>query len=306
MQVHRLVENLPGFNNSVITIGTFDGVHVGHRKILEALVEESKKVNGESVLVTFHPHPRKIVQPYEPLQLINSLEEKIELLSATGIDHLVIVPFTSEFASLSATEYMEKFLVGKFHPKTVIIGHDHHFGKGRTGNFALLQENASRLGFRLIEISQLVLNEIAVSSTKIRKALLGSQVDVANELLGYDFFFEGEVIEGDKLGRTLGFPTANLLYTDADKIRLGEGVYAVYVEVEGNRMKGMLSIGNRPTLENSDVRVEVNIFDFDEEIYGDVIRVYVKAYLRPQEKYNGLEELKQALFLDKTRSMELL
>ena len=174
MQVHRLVDNLPGFINSVITIGTFDGVHVGHRKIIEALVEEARRGNGESVLVTFHPHPRKIVQPREPLQLINSLEEKIELLSVTGIDQLVIVPFTQEFSELSADEYMEKFLVGKFHPKTVIIGHDHHFGKGRKGNFELLSENAPRLGFRLIEISQLVLNEIAVSSTKIRKALLSS------------------------------------------------------------------------------------------------------------------------------------
>jgi riboflavin kinase/FMN adenylyltransferase len=269
-------------------------------------VEEARRVKGESVLVTFHPHPRKIVQPHEPLQLINSLEEKIELLSDTGIDQLVIVPFTHQFSELSASEYMENFLVGKFHPKTVIIGHDHHFGKGRTGNFALLKENAPRLGFRLIEISQLVLNEIAVSSTKIRKALQGSQVDVANELLGYPFFFEGVVIEGDKLGRTLGFPTANLRYTDEDKIRLGEGVYAVYVEVNGKKKKGMLSIGNRPTLENSDLRVEVNIFDFDEEIYGEVIRVYVKAYLRPQEKYNNLEELKNALNFDKKESLLLL
>ena len=303
MQVHRLVDSLPSFRNSVITIGTFDGVHAGHRKIIEALVNEASKIEGESVLVTFHPHPRKIVQPHEPLQLINSLDEKIELLSGTGIDHLVVVQFTPQFSEQSAAEYMENFLVGKFHPRFIIIGHDHHFGKGRTGNFALLTENAERLGFQLIEISEHVLNEITVSSTKIRKALLGSQVEKANELLGYDFFFEGKVMEGDKLGRKLGFPTANLEYLDDDKIRLGEGVYAVQVEIKGALKKGMLSIGNRPTLAHSDVRIEVNIFDFNQEIYGEVIRIYVKAFLRPQEKYNDLEELKQALALDKIKSL---
>jgi riboflavin kinase / FMN adenylyltransferase len=306
MQVHRQVDNLPPFKNSVITIGTFDGVHEGHKKIISALVEEAKRVSGESVIVSFHPHPRKIVQPEAPLQLINSLEEKIELLSRTGIDHLVIVPFTAEFSELSATEYMENFLVGKFHPKTIIIGYDHHFGKGRKGNFQLLAQNADRLGYHLVEISEHVLNEIAVSSTKIRNALLESKIETANRLLGYEFFFEGKVIHGDKLGRTIGYPTANLVYTDVDKIRLGHGVYAVYTERNGTLKKAMLSIGTRPTLENSDERIEVNIFDFDEEIYGESLRVIVKAFLRSQEKYNSLDELKTALANDKRNSLEVL
>ncbi len=306
MQVHRSVDKLPAFKNSVITIGTFDGVHEGHKKIIRALKKEAERISGESIIISFHPHPRKIVQPDQPLQLINSLDEKISLLSATGINHLVIVPFTPEFSNLTAGEYMEKFLVENFHPHSIIIGYDHHFGKGRQGNYKLLEDNAERLGFQLIEIPEYVLNEIAVSSTKIRKALLESNIDEANSLLGYDFFFSGLVVHGDKLGRTLGFPTANLMYHDADKIRPGHGVYAVNVYLEERKYKGMLSIGTRPTLSDPAEKVEVNIFDFDEEIYGRTIRVEVKKFLRPQVKYQTLELMKEQLGKDKSRSLEIL
>ncbi len=306
MLVHRTIENLPPFRNAVITIGTFDGVHEGHKKIIAALIAEAKTINGESVIITFDPHPRKIVEPDKPLQLINTLEEKTELLAKTGIDHLVIVPFTPGFAEQSAEQYIKDFLIDNFHPATIIIGYDHHFGKGRKGNYKLLEEKAPVFNYTLLEIPKHILDEIGVSSTKIRNALLASDIETANKLLGYDFFFEGKVVEGDKLGRQLGYPTANLEYTDKEKIHLGHGVYAVYVEINGVVKKGMLSIGNRPTLLHSDEKIEVNIFDWDEEIYGQTLRVIVKKYLRGQEKYDSLEELIRQLHKDKEDSLSCL
>jgi len=306
MQVHRSIENLPEFSNAVITIGTFDGVHEGHQKIIDALIHEARSVQGEAVIITFHPHPRKIVNPNDNLQLINTLSEKIELLERSGIDHLVIVPFNRQFADQTAEEYIENFLIRKFHPHTIIIGYDHHFGKNRQGNFMFLAEKADQYNYRLLEIPKYILQQVGVSSTQIRNALLKSDIGTANDLLGYDFFFEGIVIEGDKLGRKLGYPTANLEYTDADKIRLGHGVYAAYAELEGRKYKGMLSIGNRPTLDHSNERVEINIFDFDREIYGATLRVTVRKYLRRQEKYSSLEELKNQLAIDKENSLAVL
>src|SRR4051812_38759889 len=193
MQVHHDLQNLPRFRNSVITIGTFDGVHRGHQKIIQSLKEEAAHINGETVLITFHPHPRKIVNAATSLQLINTLDEKIELLSAYGLDHLVIVPFTESFAQQSAEDYIKNFLIEKFHPHTIIIGYDHRFGHDRQGNFRLLEQKATHFGYSLIEIPKHLLNEIAVSSTKIRTALHESQVEKANDLLGYPFFFSGLV-----------------------------------------------------------------------------------------------------------------
>jgi riboflavin kinase/FMN adenylyltransferase len=306
MQVHRSIDELSPFKNAVITIGTFDGVHQGHRKIIEALKNEARKAKGESVIITFNPHPRKILNRNENLHLINTLDEKIMLLDETDIDHLVIVPFTREFADQPADDYMKNFLISKFHPHTIIIGYDHHFGKDRQGNFRLLEKEASIYGYHLKEIPKYILDEVAVSSTKIRKALSDSDVDTANKLLGYEFFFEGSVIKGDQLGRQLGYPTANLLYNDADKIHLGHGVYAVRVLIKNQWLKGMLSIGNRPTLDQSDERIEVNIFDWNDEIYGETIKIVVSKYLRPQEKYPTLEMLVQQLEKDKKKSLEIL
>lgn len=306
MQVHQDIDHLPAFTNAVITIGTFDGVHEGHQKILHALKKEAARVKGETVLITFHPHPRKIVQPNQPLQLLNTMREKIDLLEKAGIDHLAIVPFTTEFAEQTAEEYIRDFLIRKFHPATIIIGYDHRFGKDRSGDYHLMEEKAAAYGYHLLEIPRHVLDEIGVSSTKIRNAILGSDIETANKLLGYSFFFEGTVIRGDQLGRKLGYPTANLRYNDKDKIHLGHGVYAVYVDVEGERKGGMLSIGNRPTLTKSDERIEVNIFNFDRDIYDKTIRVFVKKYLRGQEKYASLDELIRQLHIDKENSLAAL
>jgi riboflavin kinase / FMN adenylyltransferase len=306
MQVHRQLEQLPSFTNAVITIGTFDGVHEGHQKIIQALKEEASRVGGETVVITFHPHPRKVVQSDKPLQLINTLNEKTELLEKAGIQHLVIVHFTPAFAEQTAEEYIRDFLINCFHPTTIIIGYDHRFGKDRTGDYKLMEEKANECGYHLLEIPKHVLDEIGVSSTKIRNAILSSDIETANKLLGYSFFFEGEVVKGDQLGRKLGYPTANLVYTDPDKIHLGHGVYAVQVDVQGERKKGMMSIGTRPTLTHSGERVEVNIFDFEGDIYGKTIRVIVEHYLRGQEKYASLDQLIQQLHKDKEASLSLL
>ena len=306
MKVHYDINNLPPFENAVITIGTFDGVHNGHQKIIDALLEEARKVNGESIIITFHPHPRKIVQPNESLQLINTLQEKIGILEKKKIDHLVVVPFTEEFSELTAEQYIEEFLIERFHPQSIIIGYDHHFGKERKGNIYLLEKEQEKYNYHLVEIPKHLLNEISISSTKIRNAIRESDIITANSLLGYSFFFEGKVVEGDKIGRTIGFPTANLNYTNDDKIRLGEGVYAVYADVNSERKKGMLSIGKRPTFNDISEKVEVNIFDFDKNIYGSVIKITVEAFLRKQEKYNSIEELKKQIALDKVNAEAIL
>ncbi|RYD98431.1 MAG: bifunctional riboflavin kinase/FAD synthetase [Sphingobacteriales bacterium] len=306
MQVHYELSSLPAFRNAVVTIGTFDGVHLGHQEILHALKRQALKVNGETVVITFDPHPRKIVQPEGSLELITTLSEKAALLERQGVDHLVVVPFTREFAAQDAEAYVRDFLVGRFHPQSLIIGYDHRFGKGRSGGYELLEQLQPVYGYTLIEIPQQLLHSIGISSTKIRQALKESNVSEAQALLGYRFSFEGEVVHGDKLGRTIGYPTANLSYTDSDKIRLGEGVYAATAEYNGKVIHGMLSIGKRPTLNDVIERVEINLFDFTTEIYGERLRVAVWDYLRPQEKYSSLDELKDQLHRDKENAQAVL
>src|SRR5258705_651979 len=228
MKVYRDIEQLPAFKNAVITIGTFDGVHEGHRKIIDSLKQEAAKINGESVIITFHPHPRKVVSSaILGIRLINTLDEKIELLSKTGVDHLVIVPFTDAFANQPAEAYIQNFLIDKFHPHTIIIGYDHRFGRDRQGDYRLLEKMAPVFNYVLKEIPKQMLDEISVSSTNISEAIIHGDIETANKLLGYDFFFEGVVVDGDKLGRKLSYPTANLKIMDDEKIHLGDGIYAV-------------------------------------------------------------------------------
>ncbi|HKH61225.1 MAG TPA: bifunctional riboflavin kinase/FAD synthetase [Flavitalea sp.] len=326
MQVHKDIDHLPAFERCVLTIGTFDGVHLGHRQIIAQLKSEARRINGETVIITFHPHPRKVINSSKPpIQLLNTIEEKIELLEALDIDHLVIVPFDERFSQISAEDYIEQFLVNKFHPHTVIIGYDHHFGKGRSGNYLLLEEYSSRLGFELIEISPHIIQENTVSSTRIRQALQHGDIAAANSLLGYEYFFEGLVIEGNKLGRTLGYPTANLEMKDNEKLVPANGVYIVEallvdrewsmvnenltthrspVSTQHSPLQGMMSIGIRPTLTDGKFMIEVNIFNFNEDIYGKTLRVYVKKYLRPEIKFENLDALKDQLAKDKQMTLE--
>lgn len=309
MQVHYDLDKLPVFRNAVITIGTFDGVHMGHRQILEKLKSEAEAVNGEPVLVTFHPHPRKVISStILGVRLINSLQERIDLLCGLGIEHVVVVPFTDAFANQSAEEYVRDFLVKRFNPHTVIIGYDHRFGRDRQGDFRMLEKFAPSLGYKLKEIPKHILENISISSTNIREAILHSDIDTANILLGYNFFFTGTVVHGDKLGRKLGYPTANLRIDTEDKIIPGNGIYAVYAEVEGDPelKKGMMSIGFRPTVDGKKRVVEVNIFDFDREIYDETVKVHVKKYLREEIKFDGLDALIKQIDQDKKDSLQIL
>ncbi|HSZ86741.1 MAG TPA: bifunctional riboflavin kinase/FAD synthetase [Puia sp.] len=317
MNVHRDLERLPLFKNAVITIGTFDGVHTGHQKIIQQLKEEAEKINGETVIITFHPHPRKIIGSKE-IKLINTLGERIELLSDKKVDHLVIIPFTEIFSRQSAKEYIRDFLIKKFHPHTIIIGYDHRFGKDRSGDYHLLEKLSAEENYILKEIPAHVLNEISVSSTQIRSAIANGDITTANELLGYDFFFEGTVIVGNKLGRAIGYPTANLKIEDEEKLLPGDGVYAVNSSIVNGEWsmdspftidhsrKGMMNIGLRPTVDGKQKTIEVNIFDFDEDIYGKKLSVYVKKYLRGEQKFAGLGSLKEQLAKDKVSAIENL
>jgi riboflavin kinase/FMN adenylyltransferase len=306
MQVHYDLDRLPPFRNAVITIGTFDGVHKGHQQIIDAMQRVAAEIDGETVLITFHPHPRKIVQPDVSLEMINTLEEKIGLLAKKGVHHLVVTPFTKEFSTISAENYIRNFLVEKFHPHTIIIGYDHHFGNNREGNFRLLEDKKQDFGYTLIEIPKHVLNEISVSSTSIRDAIKNGDLLRANNLLGYPFSFRGIVIHGEKLGRQLGYPTANLAYTETDKIHLGEGVYAAKAIVKGERISGMLSIGTRPSFNDIAERVEINLFDFAADIYGEEIEIIPFAYLRAQEKYDTISALTDQMEKDKQQTLQLL
>jgi riboflavin kinase/FMN adenylyltransferase len=311
MKVYRDIAHLPSFREAVVTIGTFDGVHQGHRRIIAQLVDEARKVGGETVIITFHPHPRKIVRPDSTIHLITTLEEKSRLLEQLGIDNLVVVPFVEAFANLSATGYVEDFLLRYFHPHSLIIGYDHRFGQGRKGDFHLLEEYAEKRGFHLIEIPPHLLHESAISSTRIRESLTRGQIEAANELLGYPYFFEGRVVTGNKLGRTIGYPTANIRIQDPDKIVPAKGVYAVRLEVlneahAGQVYAGMMNIGIRPTIDGTLEVIEVNIFSFTDDIYEQTVRVTVFHYLRAEQKFNGLDALKSQLAQDRQQAMNLL
>lgn len=313
MQIHKNLDQLPEFRNAVVTIGTFDGVHAGHRQIIDELLREARTINGETVIITFHPHPRKIVSsPLLGIRLINTLEEKIELLEQLGVDHLVVVPFTDAFANQQAEDYVEHFLVKRFRPHTVIIGYDHRFGRDRKGDYRLLELLAPRFHYQLKEIPKHILDEIAISSTRIREALLEGRIETADKLLGYEFFFSGTVVDGDKLGRKLGYPTANIQVPDEEKIIPGNGIYAVYASLpysrytDGERLKGMMSIGFRPTVDGKKRVIEVNLFDFNEDIYGYTLRIYVKKYLREEIKFDSLEALVKQIDQDKIDSLKVL
>jgi len=309
MQVHTALDTLPAFKKAVITIGTFDGVHSGHKEVLHALKRTAAMVYGETVLITFDPHPRKIVSSaILGIRLLNTLEERKQLLAKEGIDHLVVVPFTEKFANLTATEYIEDFLVAYFKPHTIIIGHDHQFGRNRQGDYALLHAKAAQFAYALKEIPRKLVEDITISSTKIREHLSRAAIAEANKLLGYPFFFSGTVVHGNKIGRTLGYPTANLKIEDPEKIIPGNGIYAVFAKPAGapHLYKGMMSIGFRPTVDGKSRVIEVNIFDFDQEIYGEVLEVHMVAYLREEKKYESLAGLIEQLGKDKQNSLQIL
>jgi riboflavin kinase/FMN adenylyltransferase len=259
-----------------------------------------------------------VSSPILGIRLINTLQEKLELLEQLGIDHVVVVPFTDAFANQPAEEYVKNFLIEKFHPHTIIIGYDHRFGRERKGDYLLLERMATELDYDLKEIPKHVVDNISISSTRIREALLEGKMEIANKLLGYEFFFSGMVVDGDKLGRKLGYPTANLKIQDEEKIIPHNGIYAVYAEVESKKtpdfrlrthdsfLKGMMSIGFRPTVDGKKRVIEVNLFDFDREIYGQTVKVFVKKWLREEVKFNSLDDLIKQIGEDKIESLKWL
>lgn len=309
MQVYKNIARLPRFTNAVITIGTFDGVHLGHVKIIGQLLKEAQVVNGTAVLITFYPHPKQVlVQDKKPLYILNTQDEKYSLLHKHGIGHIVVVPFDQRFSALSPSEYIHAFLVEKFHPVTIIIGYDHRFGKDRAGDFTLLEAEAGKYGYQVKEIPEKLLQDVIISSTKIRDALHNGDIATAAAYLGYDYFFSGKVIEGNKLGRTIGYPTANIALNDVQKLVPANGVYAVEAVMSNDDhvVKGMMNIGIRPTVNGTSRSIEVNLFDFDRSIYGADIRITFKKRIRDEQKFSGFDALKEQLAKDREDALRYL
>lgn len=287
--------------NPVLTIGTFDGVHLGHQKIINQLNEEAEKVGGESVLFTFYPHPRMVLFPdSHGLKLIQTQVEKLEKLERIGLKNVIVHPFTKEFSRLSATEFVRDYLVNKLKVKTIVIGYDHQFGKNREGTLKLLQELAPIYDFNVIEIGAEDINDVNVSSTKIRRAVQDGDIEKANSFLGDNFELGGKVIHGQELGRSLGFPTANLEIDNEIKLLPKKGVYAVRVKLENSsEFFGVLNIGTRPSVDSSgEISVEVYILDFDKEIYGQYITLKLLKFVRNEVKYENLSKLKSQIAKD--------
>lgn len=299
MKVYHNIDEFEGCGNAVVTTGTFDGVHIGHQKIIHRLREIAESCSGETVILTFDPHPRQVLKPNEPLKLINSLNERIRLLEKMNINHLIVHPFSKRFAETTSLDFIREILVKKIGTKKLVIGYDHHFGKNREGSFDSLKESAPEYGFDLEEISAHDIDDVSVSSTKIRNALMDGNISIANTFLGSPFVITGSVIPGQKKGRSIGFPTANIKI-DSHKILPKDGVYAVRVLLGKKEHMGMLNIGVRPTVSNNlKQSVEVNIFDFDGEIYGNELELQLLQRIRDEQKFETLELLKTQLKKDK-------
>lgn len=327
MKIYHNLSEFTKLDNAIVTIGTFDGVHYGHQKIIKQLVEKAKTVGGESVILTFFPHPRMIIDPEnQDLKMINTINEKAEILKSLGVDHLIITPFTRDFSNQLPEDYIKNTLVNNIGTKHIIIGYDHRFGKDRSGNLADLKAAGLHFGFTVEEIMEQDIHDVAVSSTKIRQALLAGDVGLASDYLGYPFSIFGRVIKGDKIGRTIGFPTANIFVEETYKLIPGDGIYAVTVDIEVRKsespkledinpepltlnlqpstFKGMAYIGQRPTINGMTRNIEVNIFDFNREIYGQDIEMNFLKFLRHDVKFTGLEALTVQLQKDKEDTLD--
>ena len=305
MRIFNSIDQLPEFSNTVFTQGTFDGVHLGHQKILQKLKAESLKAGGESVLLTFWPHPRFLLFPDDnQLKLLQTLEEKLEQLELAGVDNVVVLPFTKEFSQMLPEDFIKDFLVNSLNIHTAIVGYDHRFGRNREGDIALLKSFEKQFNYQVLEIGPEDIDHMTISSTKIRNSLLKGDIETANAYLGRSYSFSGKVVHGKKLGRTIGFPTANLEILNPNKLIPEIGVYAVQCLVEGKTYGGMMNIGNNPTVAGKGFSVEVNIFDFSSDIYDQVIEIFVIARLRDEKKFGNLEELALILQLDKKNALE--
>ncbi|MDA8692432.1 bifunctional riboflavin kinase/FAD synthetase [Saprospiraceae bacterium] len=306
MEVYYSLDSLPDLQRSAITIGSFDGIHIGHQKIIDRLINLSNEHSVPNVVITFDPHPRSIVYPKDnTLKLLSSLQEKIDLFEKYGVQHLVIVPFTIEFSQISAQEYIEKFLIENFKPSYIVVGYDHRFGLNRTGDFNLLKLNREKFGFEIIEITKQEIDEITISSTKIREALSKGDLESANTLLNHPYQVSGTVVRGRKLGTEIGFPTANIEVEESKKIIPKDGIYTCQVTYDTQTYNGMLYIGDIPTIGTDNKKsIEVNIFDFNLDIYDQRVSIHVLHYLRDDKKFESIEALRQQLQLDRKASLQ--
>lgn len=307
MKVFTSIDEIPKIQNVVVSQGTFDGVHKAHKVILSRLKEIAANQNGETLLITFEPHPRMVLFPNDHgLKLLNTQEEKIKLLNSVGIDNLLVIPFTKDFSRQSSLQFIRDVVVEKIGAKVLVVGYDHRFGKNREGSFENLQEYSNLYGFDLVRIPEQDVENVAVSSSKIRSALLIGDIEQATKYLDRFYSIEGKVIEGEKLGRTLGFPTANIKVVDENKLIPADGIYAVNVFIHKKQYGGMMNIGNNPTIANKGRSLEVNIFEFDESIYNEKIKIEFVDKLRDEIKFDSISKLQSQLIKDKLQATEVL
>ncbi|ARK13133.1 bifunctional riboflavin kinase/FAD synthetase [Fibrella sp. ES10-3-2-2] len=308
MIVHRGIDSLSPLPYAVVTSGTFDGVHLGHQTILKRLNEVARShPDGQSVVMTYWPHPRTVVSnDSQDLRLLSTLEEKIELLEQAGVDHLVVIPFTRAFSQLTSGEFIQQVLVDGLGTKKLVIGYDHRFGRDREGGFDYIQAHQADYGFEVEEIPRQDIEAVGISSSKIRAALNEGNVDAANRFLGRPYSLTGTIVKGRQLGRTIGFPTANLQVDDAVKLIPANGVYAVDVMQGGELHGGMLNIGFRPTVAGEHQTIETHIFDFSKDIYGEHMTLQFRAFLRPEQKFTGLPALVEQLQKDEQAAREIV
>jgi riboflavin kinase/FMN adenylyltransferase len=306
LKLFHSINDFQSTKKTILTLGTFDGVHIGHKKILERITQNTENGKYESLVLTFFPHPRMVLQEKSEIKLLNTISEKTRLLEETGIENLIIHPFDENFSRLTAEEFVHSILVDKFKIQKIIIGHDHRFGRNRTANIDDLIAFGAEYGFEVEQISAKEIQDVSVSSTKIRKALNEGNMTLANEYLGYNYFLSGEVVKGKQLGRTIGFPTANIQIDEDYKLIPKNGVYAVKAIIEQKEVFGMMNIGFNPTVNGEKQTIEVHLFDFDADIYGQKIAVSLLHYLREEQKFGSLDLLIEQLNQDKINALGLL
>ncbi len=307
MKVYYNLKDFEQLQNGVVTSGTFDGVHLGHQKILNRLKETAAQVQGETLVITFWPHPRLVVtEDSGELKLLSTISEKIAAFEEIKIDHLLILPFTREFSELSSEKYVEEILIKAIGTKVLVIGYDHRFGKNREGGFDYLMANANRFKLDIVEIPRQEIEHLTISSTKIRKSLQEGKLDIANDLLGRNYQFSGIVAKGRQLGRTIGFPTANINVSESYKLIPANGVYAVKVFLRSENYTGIMNIGNTPTVDGIGRTQEVHIFDFSDDIYGEKMRVELVNFIRPEKKFESLDDLKNQIAEDCETAKKIL
>ena len=306
MKIHKDVESFKKLEKAVVTTGTFDGVHLGHGKILSTLIEVGEIASAETVIITFFPHPRLVLFPDHNLKLINTIDENIELFKTYGVDHLIFQKFDKDFSRITSLEYIRDILCKQIGLKELVIGYNHHFGRNREGSINNLHEYTDIYGFNIHEVSPFDINGCSVSSTKIRNAINDGEVELANNYLGYNFKLFGEVIKGRGVGASIGFPTANIKLENKNKIIPLQGVYAVNVYYDNNKFGGMLNIGTNPTFNGNELSVEVHIFNFHQDIYNQPLQIEFCKRIRNEKKFNTVDELKQQLSMDKITALNNL